>query len=155
MIWNKIWISEGTELDVGNIAELSASEIESGLGWSWNPNRVRAAINHPRTVVLVAKVRSQFSGFGIMNYYEGRANLSLLAVINKFRNRGIGTKLVAELQKVAERNEIENLYIQVRESNLGAKLFYEKLGYEMIDLAKGYYRKKENAVIMYNYVTRA
>lgn len=150
--WNTIRITEGTQTDADKIAELSKQAIEKGLGWRWDSRKVLKAIKNPRTIVLVAKIRSEFVGFGIMDYYQKKANLNLLAVSKYFRNRGIGSELVIELEEIAKRNGIENIYVQVREKNVRAQEFYEKLGYGIIDITRKYYNGKENAVIMYNYI---
>ena len=152
MLRNAIQISKGRAADATNIATLSKHEIEEGLGWRWNPTKVIRAISNPRAVVLVAKTPTQFAGFGIMQYYEKRANLNLLAVDRKFRGNGIGSALVSQLQNIALKNDIDNIYVQVREKNKRGIRFYEKLGYEMIDMTKRYYSGKENAVIMYHYL---
>lgn len=147
-----IQITTGIASDAINIASLSKEAIEEGLGWRWNPTKVIRAISNPRVVVLVAKTPTQFAGFGIMQYYAKRANLNLLAVDRNFRGKGIGSTLVSALQDIALKNNIENIYVQVREKNKGGIKFYERLGYEMIDMTKRYYSRKENAVIMYHYL---
>ena len=147
-----IQITAGTASDATNIAILSKAAIEEGLGWRWNPAKVMRAISNPRVVVLVAKTPTQFAGFGIMQYYEKRANLNLLAVERKFRGNGIGSTLVAALQDIALNNRIDNIYVQVREKNERGIRFYERLGYEMIDMTRRYYSGRENAVIMYHYL---
>ena len=147
-----IQITKGSALDAINIASLSKEAIEKGLGWRWNPAKVIRAISNPRVVVLVAKTPMQFAGFGIMQYYEKRANLNLLAVDREFRGNGIGSALVSALQDIALENDIDNIYVQVREKNERGIKFYERLGYGMIDLTKRYYSGRENAVIMYQYL---
>ena len=152
MEWNTVRIVDASVSDAQKIAELSNSAIERGLELSWSAGRVIRAISRKRTRVLIAKTRVHFAGFGIMDYFKGRANLSLLAVEGNFRRRGVGSAIVSELQDIALDNEIENIYVQVRERNSSAIRFYENMGFEMIDVAKKYYQKKENAVIMYNYL---
>jgi len=153
--WKTVRIAEGSAADAKHIAELSKRVIEYDLGWRWQPAKVMEAMRNPRMVVLVARFQTEFTGFGIMEYFEKRANLSLLAVEKEFHKKGIGRRLVHALQDVALKNDIENIYVQVRETNKEGIRFYEKLGYEMIDLTKRYYRGKENAVIMYNYLSVA
>ena len=145
-------IINGSASDAAFIATLSKETIEKGLGWRWNPTKVIRAMGNPRVVVLVAKTTTQLAGFGIMQYYEKRANLNLLAVDRKFRGNGIGSALVTALQDIALKNNIDNIYVQVREQNERGIRFYERLGYEMIDMTKQYYSGKENAVIMYQYL---
>ena len=139
------------ESDAQRIAEMSRDYIESGLGWSWTRPRVIRAIRKPHSLVLNASIKRRFAGFGIIKYFKHRANLNLLAVEPEFRNQGVGTTLVNALEKSATDLSIENLYIQVRESNRAAHRFYQRLGYEMIDRNGRYYSNQEAAIILYKY----
>src|SRR5205085_5379131 len=66
--------------DARAIAEMSRDEIETGLAWSWTPERVRLSIRDRATNVAVAHEGQLLVGFGIMKYGDEKAHLSLLAV---------------------------------------------------------------------------
>jgi ribosomal protein S18 acetylase RimI-like enzyme len=76
------------------IAELSHTQIEYGLSWSWTADRVKRAIRDPDTNVVVAtkdeNLVSALQGFGIMRYRDDRAHLMLLAVVPEARSQGLG-----------------------------------------------------------------
>ena len=135
--------------DAADIVGLSRDYIEFGLRWSWNRARVVRAISSSSTMVYVARLNRRLVGFGIMDYYKHRANLSLLAVDRGHRRTGIGSRLVENLETIALDRGLENLYVQVRQGNRKAIRFYNRIGYEQIDLTKRYYQRKENAVILY------
>ena len=72
------------------IASLSRDAIEYGLQWRWTPTRVQASIRAPDVNVLVACIRGNIAGFGIMRYGEDNAHLDLLAVAPQYRRAGVG-----------------------------------------------------------------
>ena len=66
--------------DAEIIAGLSRDLIESGLGWSWSPERVARSMAEKNTVTLVALERGRVVAFVIAFFGEEHAHLSLLAV---------------------------------------------------------------------------
>ena len=79
--------------DANAIARMSRDTIETGLGWSWRPQRVLVSIRDPNTLSSVIGDQ-RVQGFCITQFGDEIAHLSLLAVDNKFRRRGLGRRLV-------------------------------------------------------------
>ena len=148
MIADNVTIAIAELADAAAIAELSRDDIEFGLGWSWTLARVARSVRHPDVNVVVAKDAGVLAGFGIMKYGDEGASLNLLAVSRNYRRCGTGARIVAWLERVAVSAGIFEIAVQLRETNLGAKAFYDKLGYEAIDRVPGYYNNKEAAIIM-------
>ncbi|UCH47614.1 MAG: GNAT family N-acetyltransferase [Betaproteobacteria bacterium] len=137
-----------TDLDAVEIAELSRQHIEYDLGWKYKPSRIRESIRDRSKNVVVARDDRALAGFGIMTYQDDHANLDLLAVKSAYRRRGVGKQVVLWLEQVALTAGITNVFVQVRKTNLGAIGFYETLGYHVVDVATGYYQRRESAVFM-------
>ena len=78
-----------TAADAPAIADMSRQYIESGLGWSWTPARIAAAITDRETNVALIDQPDGVLAFGIMHYAERSAHLALLAVDPAQRRRGI------------------------------------------------------------------
>ena len=85
--------------DSVTIAELSRDHIEYGLGWSWTPARVLAAVRDRATNTVVIGQGRTIDGFGIMQYGDETAHLALLAVRPERQNQGLGSQLIAWLEK--------------------------------------------------------
>ena len=69
-----------------------------------------------------------------------------IGVLEKFRRMGIAKALFDSAYNAAK---AEKWYLEVRESNLGAISFYEKLGFERVGMRKNFYTAPtENAVLM-------
>ncbi len=134
--------------DAAEISRLSRRHIEYNLRRVYTPGRVRDAIRHRSKNVVVARSEQNLIGFGIMTYGENTANLDLLAVKPDFRRRGVATRLLRWLEKVAQNAGIQQIFVQVRKPNLQAIRLYQKLGYMLIDEIAGYYQGREAAVIM-------
>jgi len=135
-----------TAADAAPIADMSRQYIESGLGWSWTPARIAAAISDPSTNVALIDQPDGVLAFGIMHYAERSAHLALLAVDPAQRRRGIAARLVAWLEKSADTAGIERIRVEARSDNPEALAFYQKLGYVEIDRLARYYRGVLDAV---------
>jgi ribosomal-protein-alanine N-acetyltransferase len=134
--------------DARPIALLSRDLIEQGLGWSWTPRRVAAAIAHPSTNVLVARDDERVAGFGIMEYRLTDAHLLLLAVRPERRRSGLGHRLLEWLEAPARVGGLAAIWLEVRASNHGAVAFYERLGYRRLVELPDYYDRREPAIRM-------
>jgi ribosomal protein S18 acetylase RimI-like enzyme len=78
---------------------------------------------------LIALLNGKLIGSVMVGYEGHRGWLNYLAVLPDYQNRGYGRKLVekaiAELQKLG----CLKLNVQIRESNISAVRFYERLGF--------------------------
>jgi ribosomal-protein-alanine N-acetyltransferase len=144
----EISIGVARRSDAGVIATLSRDLIESGLDWTWTPQRVAASIRRADTIVAVAREANRIAGFGIMRYGDDEAHLDLLGVKRLYRRTGLGRRLVAWLEKPALLGGISTVSLEVRASNHGARTFYARLGYRAtIEIAR-YYQGREPAIRM-------
>lgn len=141
-------ISLARVADAEPIASMSQRLIEHGLPQSWTAGRVEAAIRHPDTAVICARDRRRLAGFAIMRFADAEAHLHLLAVATAYRGRGIGRELVAWLEACARTAGVFTVKLELRETNDGARSFYESLGYVDTGIVTGYYASRENALRM-------
>lgn len=134
--------------DVVTIARMSRDLIEDGLSWSWTPERVAASVRRRDALVVVARDGARIAGFGIMRYGDDEAHLDLLAVDPSGRRCGLGRHLVEWLEEPALVAGITAVVLEVRESNHGARTFYERLGYRSLGRLARYYQGCEAAIRM-------
>jgi ribosomal-protein-alanine N-acetyltransferase len=142
----EIQIRLGTVRDALRIATMSRDLVETGLGWSWTPARVRRSLESSETSVAVATAVGCLVGFAIMEFGPWTAHLDLLAVAPVHRRRGLGKRLVRWLETSAEVAGIAFVFLEARSRNLEALAFYRRLGYQEIDRVRGYYAGREDAV---------
>ncbi len=143
------------ERDASAIARLSKLEIEQGLAWNWTPARVARAIADPQTNVLVAKDASGLLGFGIMIYREQSAHLCLFAVRPDARRQGVGSALLAWLERVAQVAGLLRLGLEARHDNTAGIAFYQEHGYRTCGIVAGMYQGVEDGVRLEKWLSTA
>lgn len=94
----------------------------------------------------VATSQGRVAGFAVARRLaEGESELLNLAVDPTFRRRGLGRRLVNALTL----GHPGILWLEVRESNLAARKFYETLGFCAAGRRVGYYADSgESAIVM-------
>lgn len=137
-----------TPADVRAIAELSRDVIEYGLGWSYTPARILAALRSRITNVAVVSEHGRLLAAGIMEYGDTAAHLILLGVQPDQRRRGLGHHVLAWLETCALTAGLRWVACEVRADNPGAIAFYLGQGYCLRDRVPGYYRGRLAAVRM-------
>jgi [ribosomal protein S18]-alanine N-acetyltransferase len=76
---------------------------------------------------------------------ENTAWISTVGVLPDHRSRGIGEKL---LREVEQRLGVDSIRLSVRASNDGAIRLYKRLGYHHRNIWPRYYSDKEDAIVM-------
>ncbi len=76
------------------------------------------------------------------------AEILNLFVEERYRQLGIGKKLVERVLEICETEQIEQLTLEVRESNTVARSLYEQMGFEVVTKRKQYYSDGEDALLM-------
>lgn len=142
----RIAIRLATSADVRAIADMSRQFIETGLGWSWTPARVAASVRDRETNVIVAESASGLVGFAIMTYGDETAHLTLLAVRENQRRRGLGSFLLKWLETTAVEAGVGRIRLETRAGNGSAVKFYASRGYRTVRRLTGYYRGIEDAL---------
>ena len=135
--------------DAHALAVMSRDLIESGLGWSYRPERIVRLIEDRDTTTLVAcDDHTGLAGFAIMKFGDERAHLVLLAVRPAHRRHGVGRRMIEWLVASALTAGIAVLSLELRAGNGVAREFYRAMGFsETISIAD-YYRGGEPAIRM-------
>ena len=87
-----------------------------------------------------------------MNAYLDEGYVDNIAVLPKYRRRGIANALINAAVDTARDLRLSFLSLEVRESNEAARNLYEKTGFVPVGVRKNFYSApRENAVIMTRY----
>ena len=95
---------------------------------------------------IMCRVERGISGFGRMPVKKG--HIVSVAVLNTIRNKGVGTALVNAGMKGMIGYGASEFFLEVRKTNEEAIAVYEKLGYTVRRVLRGYYRDGEDAYLM-------
>jgi len=88
-------------------------------------------------------------GYICVNYLLHESHILNLAVHELFRRRGVATILMNDTLKALKRKGCVFMYLEVRASNTGAQIFYERFGFKVESIRKKYYTNPdEDALLM-------
>lgn len=72
-----------------------------------------------------------------------------IATLPDYKRQGLAEKLFNQLFEHADIEKIQQIFLEVRASNLAARCLYEKMHFQVIGERKNYYHSpEENALIM-------
>ena len=98
---------------------------------------------------LVARLDGLLSGYSGASMIGKEVHVTNMAVARRCRRKGIAAALLLACIKISIDRGARWLTLEVRESNLGAREFYEMFGFRDLGLRMGYYEDTgEHAVIM-------
>ena len=120
--------------EAASIALLSRDIVEHGMRWAWTPRHVRARLLDRSTNVVVARKAGIVIGFALMEYSDDYAHLLLLGVAPNCQRRGIASALLVWLEATLRVVGIVRILAEVRETNRGARAFYQSRGFENMRL---------------------
>lgn len=97
---------------------------------------------------LVAHLQGVIVGYAGIALAGDVADIHNIAVLPEFRNRGIASHLLNELESWAISKGVVALMLEIREGNMEAFPLYEKRGYSVISRRDNYYGPGIHALIM-------
>ncbi|HLP45854.1 MAG TPA: ribosomal protein S18-alanine N-acetyltransferase [Candidatus Kapabacteria bacterium] len=107
----------------------------------WKKKFFYDELNHDISFFYVAEdaITKKICGYIIFWIIEETLELHDIAVIENYKNRGVGSQLMNFMLEIARIREVEEIFLEVRLSNAAAIAFYEKFNFKKIDVRKNYY----------------
>jgi ribosomal protein S18 acetylase RimI-like enzyme len=125
--------------DFPQVKNLWAS-MEKGvsLGRSDTPDEIQKKLTHDPDLFLVAEDDGQIIGT-VIGGYDGRRGLIYhLAVATSYRRRGIGSRLMDDVESRLRAKGCLRCYLLVTTNNPEGMQYYEKHGWERMDFVVTY-----------------
>lgn len=99
--------------------------------------------------VIVFKPLEKVIGYVIYWHIRNEVQISNIAISPDYRGKGVGERALRWVIQDIKKKGVEFVFLEVRPSNLSARHLYDKLGFVMLGLRKGYYRNpSEDAIVM-------
>jgi ribosomal-protein-alanine N-acetyltransferase len=99
--------------------------------------------------VIVFKPLDKVIGYVIYWHIRNEVQISNIAISPDYRQMGVGEGVLRKVLLEMRRKGAEFVFLEVRPSNLAARSLYEKIGFTMLGLRRGYYRNpSEDAIVM-------
>jgi ribosomal-protein-alanine N-acetyltransferase len=90
-------------------------------------------------IVEAARGAPEIQAFLIAHRVDAEWELENIVVAANARRKGVGAGLLSELVEYARTARGAEIFLEVRESNAGARSLYRKMGFEEKGLRKSYY----------------
>ncbi len=131
--------------DMDEVLEIEKHSFE----FTWSAEDFIRCLRQRNCIGMVAEYDGRIVGFMIYELHKNRLHVLNFAVHPEFRRRGVATTMVRKLigkLSVQRRNRI---LLEVRETNLGAQLFFREAGFRAISLLRDFYEETaEDAYLM-------
>ena len=84
-------------------------------------------------LIYVADSDGETIGFVSVELYPDYVYIDDIAVTERFRGMGIGTKLIGLAERYAVERNVPSAVLHVERTNISARYFYQRLGYTVTD----------------------
>jgi len=126
-----------------DLDKMYAIETECFRREAFTKKQIAQLLTDYNSISLLAKRNGKAVGFiiGMINVEKNApaGHILTLDVLPGQRRRGIGRRLLHELESIFHQKNIGISYLEVREDNVAALRLYERMGYERIGKLKDYY----------------
>jgi [ribosomal protein S18]-alanine N-acetyltransferase len=99
----------------------------------------------------VLMLNGKIIGYALMMLVLDEAHLLNLSVSKPYQKQGLGRTLLEYMVSIAKNNQMANMFLEVRPSNISATALYENMGFNEMAVRRGYYPSangREDAVLM-------
>ncbi len=96
----------------------------------------------------IAEINGEVAGYLITQWIVDEIHILNIAVAESYRRRGIASALFEHMLAEALRQEMKNMFLEVRVSNQAAMDFYSAYGFQNLVIRKRYYEDGEDAWVM-------
>ncbi|HEY8056315.1 MAG TPA: ribosomal protein S18-alanine N-acetyltransferase [Terriglobales bacterium] len=141
-------LREFAPADLPRLMEIAA-ECFGSSAWGESHFAPRPA----RTVWVAETGAAGPVGYCVIECIADEAELQAVAVAAAWRRRHVGEGLLLAARATARVRGARHIYLEVRESNLAAQMFYRRFGFAPTGTRPGYYRDPDEAAVLMSATT--
>ncbi len=141
-------ISRATESDFDSIFRLQKECLVEEF---WNENMLKEDFD--KSNYLVYKQDDRVVAYISFRILFDEAELFQICVTESFKRHGIGSKLLGKMIEYCEENDVNRIFLEVREDNESAIALYKKFGFKHLTIRRNYYHNK-TALLMERLISR-
>ena len=133
------------EADIPELARLESSCEHAAM---WGESGIKSEIELANACVLKAETDGVAAGFIVGRFIAPEAQITNIAVSEKYRRAGVATALVKAFVDASKKHGCEFATLEVNETNVPALAFYSKLGFKIVGKRPKFYNGIHAAVLM-------
>ncbi|HEY7426770.1 MAG TPA: ribosomal protein S18-alanine N-acetyltransferase [Gemmataceae bacterium] len=121
-----------------DMPEVLQTEQES-FEFSWTEEDFLRCLRQRNCIGMVAEQGEKVVGFMIYELHKNKLHILNFAVHPGCRRFGVGAQMVAKLISKLSSHRRTRITLEVRETNLGAQLFFQKQGFRALRVLRAFY----------------
>jgi ribosomal-protein-alanine acetyltransferase len=131
------------DASIRHLERLYEIEMECFKKEAFTKQQIAQLLQNSNSISLVAKENGNIIGFiiGALSMEDGNivGHVLTIDVSPSHRRKGVGLKLLQEIEKIFRDRGAKVCRLEVREDNVAAISLYRKLGYRKVGMLKHYY----------------
>ncbi len=136
------------KMNIDHVDKVLDIEKASFLHSVWKKLDFIKAVKSKQTLCDVIINDSEVTGYIIVQTVKPKASILNLAVDEKFRGEGFGSKLLDHTLDKLKAESFIKVFLEVRISNQKARKLYKTSGFDLIYIKKKYYQNNEDALVL-------
>lgn len=126
-----------------HLEKLYEIEMECFRREAFTKKQIAQLLQNINTISLIAKENGEIVGFiiGMLSIEDNTVvgHILTIDVSPSHRRKGVGVKLLQEIEKIFKNKQASICRLEVREDNVAALNLYRKLGYQKVGKLEHYY----------------
>lgn len=126
-----------------NLDRLYEIEMECFKNEAFTKQQIAYLLTDNNSTGLVAELNGEIVGFVIgrtrRDKKSATGHILTIDVSRKHRRKGIGLRLLQEIERVFRPKGVRVCFLEVREDNMAALNMYQKFGYRKVERLDNYY----------------
>jgi ribosomal-protein-alanine N-acetyltransferase len=125
--------------------------IETASFWvAWSEDDFLRCLRQRNCIGMVAEEKETVRGFMIYELHKSNLQILNFAVGTAYRRQGVGAGMLDKLKGKLTSNRRTAITLEVKDTNLGAQLFFSKQGFKATGILAGHYEDGEDTVDAYS-----
>jgi ribosomal-protein-alanine N-acetyltransferase len=115
----------------------------------WSVGSFSSLVRNRDVFFRVAVAGRSVAGYVVAWFVAGQGEVANIAVAPWARGKGIGARLLDAALEEAARRAVEEVFLEVRDSNTAARALYASRGFAAVGRRRNYYRRPvEDALVL-------
>jgi len=135
---------------VNDLEKLYEIERECFTAEAFTKQLLTLLLQDSNSVSLIAQVNGEIAGFiiGLIQHIRGikTGHIYTIDVATKYRRKGVGAKLLKEIERIFAQKGVKVCYLEARQNNVAALKLYKKQSYAEMERLDNYYFKGAHGV---------
>jgi len=121
--------------DMSDVLDIENRSFE----FPWSEEDFIRCLRQRNCIGMVAEHDEQVVGFMIYELHKTRLHILNFSVHEDFRRCGVGHAMVSKLISKLSHQRRNRILLEVRETNLGAQLFFRRAGFSAVSVLRDFY----------------